>query len=352
MAFLRGRRRIHHQDSKDDGNNNKIPLAQMAGEAADAAVKRIGMNNNQVVPVSSSSVHLLRRRGRGAYCNVYEASLTTTIGDDEEQQKFAVKRLRPQAMKNNKRWNFVSAAVDLASEAAILSHLLHPNIIQVRGIAAGPVEKSVASPDGFFVVLELLETTLTDQITLWGCSDMDRKGNQERKRALNERLMVALQLARAIEYLHSQNIVHRDIKSDNVGMDANGVVKLFDFGLAVKTAARPNGRPHLMREVAGTRNYMAPEMALRRPYDQSVDVYSFGVLLWELCSMEVAFEGYSTQTHMHRVVKGGDRPRLPFRWSRPLKSLVRNCWSHDAKKRPSMSEVVQQLEKIVKAGKQ
>ena len=49
-----------------------------------------------------------------------------------------------------------------------LSHLDHPNIIQVRGIAAGPIKKSVASNDGFFVVLELLEKTLTDQISLWG----------------------------------------------------------------------------------------------------------------------------------------------------------------------------------------
>ena len=78
----------------------------------------------------------------------------------------------------------------------------------MRGIAAGPIKKSVANNDGFFVVLELLEKTLTDQISLWGCFEMDRKGTREKRLALNERFMVALQLARAIEYLHSQNIIH------------------------------------------------------------------------------------------------------------------------------------------------
>lgn len=97
---------------------------------------------------------------------------------------------------------------------------------------------------------------------------------------LRDKLRIALQIARALEYIHSQKIIHRDIKPDNVHVGANGVVKLMDFGIA-KTEGLQMTRAGY---VVGTPYYMAPEQVTGQGVTEQVDVYSFGVLLYELLS--------------------------------------------------------------------
>ena len=95
---------------------------------------------------------------------------------------------------------------------------------------------------------------------------------------LRDKLRIALQIARALEYTHSRKIIHRDIKPDNVHVGANGVVKLMDFGIA-KTEGLQMTRAGY---VLGTPYYMAPEQVTGQGVTEQVDVYAFGVLLYEL----------------------------------------------------------------------
>mmetsp|Transcript_4446 Transcript_4446/g.7584 ORF Transcript_4446/g.7584 Transcript_4446/m.7584 type:complete len:91 (-) Transcript_4446:223-495(-) len=87
--------------------------------------------------------------------------------------------------------------------------------------------------------------------------------------------------------MHHIGIVHRDIKSHNILIDDSFHVKVCDFGLAKFTADLNKGS----MQYAGTPTYMAPELFLKRSYDQSVDVYAYGCLLWEILNREVPFDG-------------------------------------------------------------
>jgi len=272
-----------------------------------------------------------RQVGGGGYCHIHEVKM--------DEKTCAVKRIKEN--RKCKPKDIVEGVADLASEAAILTNLDHPNIIQVHGMAAGPIRKSVTSDEGFFMVMELLEMTLSERIDEWR-ENVESRARRTRRHMLQERLKVALELAKAIQYLHSQDIVHRDLKPNNIGFDEGGVLKLFDFGFALKLA-----RNRYTRGTAGTVTYMAPEMALRRTYDSSVDVYSFGLLLWEMCSMKEAFPGFGENTYLIRVVENEERPWIQMWWPSALKSLMRKCWSAKPCCRPSIDEVVAKLEAIL-----
>ena len=98
-------------------------------------------------------------------------------------------------------------------------------------MSAGPIQDSVSSDEGFFVVMEKLYGTLHSRIKEWQKLPNTR---QTRQLELMERIGFALQLARGVQYLHHNGIVHRDLKPQNIGFDQEGTLKLFDFGLATK----------------------------------------------------------------------------------------------------------------------
>jgi serine/threonine protein kinase len=142
--------------------------------------------------------------------------------------------------------SFKHGAADLAVEAHFLSQLNHPNIVKLHGVTAGSVETNVATGKecGFFIVIDRLYETLEKRIDQWKKERIERESNenflsrradsykQQRKAEVQERVALALQIADAMEYLHRHNIVYRDLKPDNIGFDASGALKLFDFGLA------------------------------------------------------------------------------------------------------------------------
>ena len=94
-------------------------------------------------------------------------------------------------------------------------------------------------------------------------------------------------------------------------------------------------------------------VAKDQPYNKSVDVYSFGILLWELCSLEKPFSGYTSKKHMSNVVLGGERPKMDsshtYNWSIQLQQLIKSCWSAMPDSRPSFTEVRETLEKCLES---
>lgn len=175
---------------------------------------------------------------------------------------------------------------------------------------------------------------------------------------LSERLDVAQQLADAIAYLHSQNVLHRDLKPDNIGFDIHGELKVFDFDIARvcptsfesgtgvpsrRLNSKQEEETFLMTQKVGSPRYMSPECARREPYNLKADVYSYAVLAHQILTLQKPYDDISDEDHDEFVFYKGVRPHLPVALPNNTKQLLHCAWSHNISDRPSMETVRQTL---------
>ncbi|CAN0190606.1 unnamed protein product [Pylaiella littoralis] len=267
------------------------------------------------------------------------------------------------------------ARKDLETEIDILQRLQHPNIVEMLG--AGFVNPLDVDADGGergefsdldqdskrFVLLEyLVGGTLTESMLMRNppsdgmmSSVVSRRWQQNWQFPTKKAIDSALQLASALSYLHGRAIegsfvVHRDLKPENIAFSSDGRLKLFDFGLAKivrRRAGRLSQRYEMTGETGSTR-YMCPEVAMQLPYNEKADVYSFGLILWEMLSLRRPFEGLNRKEFVQSVIKGGRRPPLQQEWSGALRELMRRCWDEDMDTRPEFEDVEDALLQITR----
>mmetsp|Transcript_16953 Transcript_16953/g.28144 ORF Transcript_16953/g.28144 Transcript_16953/m.28144 type:complete len:637 (-) Transcript_16953:458-2368(-) len=265
--------------------------------------------------------------------------------------RYAIKRLKDDLTGEMR----VAAAADIAMEAQFLSVVSHPNIVKIRGVGGTP-----GRPD-FFIILDRLLATLTETCGVWKKQMKKAKGfcglrkNRVKLDALwLDRVIAAFDIARAVKYLHSKNIIFRDLKPENVGFDIRGDAKLFDFGLAKELMSRDEVTPGKFEAsgITGSRRYMAPEVVLCEPYGKGIDAYSFAILLWEILTLKPAYADYDCEKHFNLVVIKDKRPKLPSAWPGLLKVLLQDAWSGDPSVRPSFTRICDLLssEIIIKDG--
>ncbi|KAF4093480.1 hypothetical protein AMELA_G00002500 [Ameiurus melas] len=161
--------------------------------------------------------------------------------------------------------------------------------------------------------------------------------------SLKERLQIALDVVEGIRFLHSQGLVHRDIKLKNVLLDKQNRAKITDLGFC-KPEAMMSG------SIVGTPIHMAPELFTGK-YDHSVDVYAFGILFWYLCSGSVklpeAFEKCSSKDQLWTNVKRGSRPERLSSFDEECWQLMEACWNGDPSQRPLLGIVQPSLQSIM-----
>jgi serine/threonine protein kinase len=196
------------------------------------------------------------------------------------------------------------------------------------------------SERGYFLVLELLKDTLQSGFDKHRQRILRPLRSLDSNYSLLDRLQrVALGVAKGVEYLHQNGVILRDLKPDNVGFDEDGTPKIFDLGLAREVQTLNEN------EVAGSLRYMAPEIAKGNGAEFASDVYSYGVLLWELCTLEKPYKKFARRDKfLKKVVFEGWRPSLSSIQSPALRCLIHDCWQEDPKARPSFSRIIMLLQ--------
>ncbi|XP_050211541.1 serine/threonine-protein kinase STY46-like isoform X2 [Mercurialis annua] len=246
----------------------------------------------------------------GSYGDLYKGTFCS--------QDVAIKVLRVEHLNDKLRKEF-------AQEIFIMRKVRHKNVVQFIG--------ACTRPPTLCIVTEFM----------CGGSMFDLLHKQKQTFDLPSLVRLAIDVSKGMNYLHQNNIVHRDLKSANLLLDENGVVKVADFGVA-----RVQDQSGVMTAETGTYRWMAPEVIEHKPYDHKVDVFSFSIVLWELLTGKLPYEHLTPLQAAVGVVQQCTRPSIPSDTHPRLVELLERCWQQDPLLRPEFSEVLQLLQNLAK----
>ncbi|CAF2333350.1 unnamed protein product [Rotaria sp. Silwood2] len=205
-----------------------------------------------------------------------------------------------------------------------LKKLNHINVIKFRGV-------SVASPL-FYIVMDYCAYG-----SLYDVLKRRREKNSCTKPT--QVLDWSKQISNGVNYLHSNKIVHRDLKSPNILIADNYVLKISDFG----TSKQLGNKQGQIMSFNGTSAWMAPEVIRQEPCSEKVDVWSFGIVLWEILTCAVPYHNIDPSAVMWGVGKGSLTLPIPSSAPGGFKLLMTMCWNQRPLNRPSFQQIIKHL---------
>ena len=212
---------------------------------------------------------------------------------------------------------------DVLNESIILAKLDHLNIIKFFEVFESNKPKHMVN-----IVTEYADGgDLSEKIK--------EKKNKNNNFTESEILDYFTQICLAIKHIHEKKIIHRDLKSGNIFLMKNGLVKLGDFGIAKRFQKTMDKA----KTFIGTPYYLSPEIINGKPYDSKSDIWSLGVLLYEMMTFKMPFNANSLPMLSVKIMRGQYIPP-PTIYTKDLRELVTKCLTVEPKNRPSIQEIL------------
>ncbi|CAN8256586.1 unnamed protein product [Cochlearia groenlandica] len=303
----------------DADNSNKVSSSEMEIGTADGEPS-VCDNHEGINPflgeaarweIMWEDLQIGERIGIGSYGEVYRAEWNET--------EVAVKKFLDQDFSGD-------ALTQFKSEIEIMLRLRHPNVVLFMG--------AVTRPPNFSILTEYLPRGSLYRLLHRPNHQIDEK----------RRMRMALDVAKGMNYLHTSHptVVHRDLKSPNLLVDKNWVVKVCDFGLS-----RMKHHTYLSsKSTAGTPEWMAPEVLRNEPANEKCDVYSFGVILWELATSRIPWKGLNPMQVVGAVGFQNRRLEIPDDIDTTVAQIIRDCWQTEPHLRPSFTQLMRSLKRL------
>ncbi|OMJ91914.1 hypothetical protein SteCoe_5475 [Stentor coeruleus] len=213
---------------------------------------------------------------------------------------------------------------EFENEIMMLNYLRHPYTVLLMAASF--------KPPHFVVVSEFVPNgSLFDYL---------HKSREEI--SLDTKIRIINQICEVFLFYHTSGVVHRDLKSMNILLDFNHNIKLCDFGLARFKNELNKGS----MQFSGTPAYMAPELFKKQLYDEKVDIFAFGTLIWEILAREVPYDALDPGDIKDKVLRGDLRLDQPLNTPRKLVNLIDMCRQANSSSRPSFQEISNYLANI------
>ncbi|XP_073027905.1 uncharacterized protein [Primulina eburnea] len=295
-------------------NVNSTSSASSCGSTSSGAVNKVDMDSDSLdYEILWEDLTLGEQIGQGSCGTVYHA---LWYGSD-----VAVKVFSRQEYSDDLIFSF-------RQEVSLMKRLRHPNILLFMG--------AVTSPQRLCIVTEFLPRGSLFRLLQRNVTKLDWR----------RRILMALDIARGMNYLNHCNppIIHRDLKSSNLLVDKNWTVKVGDFGLS-----RVKYETYLTTKTGkGTPQWMAPEVLRNERSDEKADVYSYGVILWELVTQKIPWENLNSMQVIGAVGFMNQRLEIPRDVDPLWASIIESCWHIEPQCRPSFQELMEKLREVQK----
>lgn len=232
----------------------------------------------------------------------------------KDHQLYVIKQMDLTRMSESER-------KEMVREAKILEALIHPNIICFREVYRTKKGK-------LCIVMDYADG-----------GDLAKKINEyQRKNQFfleSQILDWFTQICLAMKHVHDRKILHRDIKNQNIFLNKDNTIKLGDFGIArILSNTREKAKT-----MVGTPYYLSPEIIENKPYTFSSDVWSLGVVLYELCALKPPFNADNLKMLALKIIKGIYNP-IPAQYSKDLKRLIESLLKKDVNQRPTVNDIL------------
>ncbi|KRX10863.1 Protein kinase-like domain [Pseudocohnilembus persalinus] len=268
--------------------------------------------NNKILSVGSSTqdFQILSELGRGSYGTVYKV-VSLSTNKELVMKKINIKHMKPKQQK------------EALKEAQILRKIKHSSIIKYY--------TSFMENDCLYIIMEYADNGDLQQLI---------KEKRSKKQHFSEQEVwdMAWHLLQAVEYLHQNSIMHRDIKTLNIFLTKDKKIKLGDLGVSkiVQTQMA------MQATVVGTPLYLAPELVKQQPYDFKVDLWAIGCVLYHVCALEPPFQGENLITLGFNIVHKNPK-QLPGLYSAKLINLINLFLQKNSAKRPSAKDIMERF---------